>query len=98
MAGIVYCYDTRTGERLWPYGNGGTGNSTNSGFQTGNYPTFVNAIGNDVVYLVTSEHTVETPIFKGGMTRAINATTGAEIWALSSYVTEFTTQSFAADG
>ena len=23
MAGIVYCYDTATGERLWTYGNGG---------------------------------------------------------------------------
>ena len=77
-----------------------SGNSTNSGFQVpGNYPTFVNAIGNDVVYLVTSEHTVEMPIFKGAMSRAINLTTGAEIWTLSSYVTEFTTTSYAvADG
>ena len=100
-AGIIYCYDTATGETLWTYGNGGVpGNDTNSGFQVpGNYPTFVNAIGNDVVYAVTSEHTVEMPVFKGAMTRAINATTGAEIWTLSSYVTEFTTTSFAvADG
>jgi len=99
-AGLLYCYDTATGNRLWTYGNGGSGNNTNSGFQVpGNYPMFVNAIANDVVYLVTSEHTVELPIFKGGMTRAVNATTGAEIWTLSSYVTEFTTQSFAvADG
>jgi hypothetical protein len=99
-AGIVYAYDTATGERIFTYGNGGSGNSTNSGFQVpGPYPTFVNAIGNDVVYLVTSEHTVEMPIFKGAMTRAINATTGAEIWTLSSYVTEFFTTSFAvADG
>lgn len=99
-AGIVYCYDTATGQRLWTYGNGGSGNSTYGGFQApGNYPTFVNAIGNDVVYLVTSEHTVEMPIFKGAVTRAINATTGAEIWTLSSYVTEFFTTSFAvADG
>ncbi|MCW4000099.1 MAG: PQQ-binding-like beta-propeller repeat protein [Candidatus Bathyarchaeota archaeon] len=96
-AGIVYCYDTLTGDVLWTYGNGGEDNSTNSGFQVpGNYPTFVNAIGNDVVYLVTSEHTVETPLFKGALTRAINATTGEQIWTLSSYVTEFTTSSFAA--
>ncbi|HII85235.1 TPA: PQQ-binding-like beta-propeller repeat protein [Candidatus Bathyarchaeota archaeon] len=99
-AGIVYCYDTKTGNTLWTYGNGGPGNNTNSGFQApGHYPTFINGIGNDIVYLITSEHTVETPVFKGAMTRAINATTGAEIWTLSSYVTEFTTASFAiADG
>jgi len=100
-AGILYCYDTATGNRLWTYGNGGVpGNDTNSGFQVpGNYPMFVNAIGNDVVYLVTSEHTVEMPVFKGAMTRAVNATTGEELWTLSSYVTEFTTSSFAiADG
>jgi hypothetical protein len=99
-AGIVYCYDTKTGNRLWTYGNGGPSNTTDSGFQApGHYPTFINGIGNDVVYLITSEHTVETPVFKGALTRAINATTGAEIWTLNSYVTEFTTSSFAiADG
>jgi hypothetical protein len=99
-AGIVYCYDTLTGNRLWTYGNGGTGNSTDSGFEVpGHYPTFVNAIGNGVVYTVSSEHTVEMPIYKGGLARAINETTGQEIWALSSYTTEFTTQSYAiADG
>jgi hypothetical protein len=100
-AGILYCYDTKTGNRLFTYGNGGVpGNDTSSGFEVpGPYPMFVNAIGNDVVYLVTSEHTVEMPIFKGAMTRAVNATDGTEIWTLSSYVTEFFTQSFAvADG
>ena len=100
-AGILYCYDTLTGDLLWTYGNGGEGNSTNSGFAAyyGNYPTFVNAIGNGVVYLVTSEHTVETPIYKGALTRAVNATDGTEIFTISSYVGEFAASSFAiADG
>jgi len=99
-AGIVYCYDTKTGDRLWTYGNGGMGNSTDSGFEVpGHYPTFVNAFGNGVVYLVSSEHTVETPLYKGGLARAINETTGAEIWTLSSYTTEFGTTSYAiSDG
>ncbi len=99
-AGIVYCYDTATGDLLWTYGNGGMGNSTDSGFEVpGHYPTFVNAIANGVVYTVSSEHTVEMPIYKGGLARALNATTGEELWTLSSYTTEFTTQSYAiADG
>jgi len=97
MAGIVYCYDTKTGNLLWTYGNGGQGNSTDSGFEVpGHYPTFVNAIGDGVVYTVTSEHTVEMPVYKGAKSRAINATDGTEIWTLSSYVTEFMTSSFAA--
>ncbi|MGO8805661.1 MAG: PQQ-binding-like beta-propeller repeat protein [Candidatus Bathyarchaeia archaeon] len=97
-AGIVYCYDTKTGNIVWTYGNGGSGNSTNSGLETpfAHYPTFVNAIGNDVVYLVTTEHTPETPLFKGGLARAVNATTGKELWTISSYTGEFQVFSYAA--
>jgi len=101
MSGILYCYDMKTGDLLWTYGNGGEGNSTNSGFNWpyGNIPTFVNAIGNDVVYLVTSEHTWTTPIYKGGLARAVNATTGDEIWTISSVTMEFGGMSYAiADG
>ena len=100
-AGVVYCYDTKTGNLLWTYGNGGTGNTTNSGTETpfGHYPTFINAIGSGVVYTVTTEHTIETPLFKGSLARAINATTGQEIWSISGYTGEFFTDSYAmADG
>jgi outer membrane protein assembly factor BamB len=99
-AGIIHCYDTLTGATLWTYGNGGEGNNTNSGFEVpGHYPTFVQAIGNGVIYLAASEHTVETPIYKGALTRALNATTGEEVWTLSSYTGEFFAMSFAmADG
>ncbi len=101
FGGICYAYDSATGHLLWTYGNGGTGNSTFAGLETafGEYPTFIQAIGNGVVYLVTTEHTIETPIFKGALARAINATTGEEIWTLSDYTGEFGAMSFAmADG
>jgi len=102
-AGILYCYSTKTGDLLWTFGNGpaGSNNSTNSGVETpfGHYPTFINAVGSGVVYLVTTEHTEETPIFKGALARAINATTGQQIWTLSDYTGEFLTSSYAmADG
>jgi hypothetical protein len=100
-AGILHCYNTTDGTLTFTYGNGGVpGNDTNSGFQVpGPYPTFINAIGSGVVYLVTSEHTIETPLYKGARTRAVNATTGEEIWTLNSYVGEFFSSSFAiADG
>jgi hypothetical protein len=84
FAGIFYCYDLTNGDLLWTYGNGGEGNSTNSGFQVpGYYPTVIYAIGDGIVYTVTSEHTFTTPIYKGALARAINATTGQEIWTLS---------------
>ena len=101
MAGILYCYDIKTGNLLWTYGNGGEGNSTNSGLNWpyGNIPTFVNAIGNGIVYLITSEHTWTTPIYKGGLARAVNATDGTEIWTVSSVTMEFGMTSYAiADG
>jgi hypothetical protein len=101
MGGILYCYDMKTGSILWTYGNGGAGNSTNSGFAWpyGNIPTFIQAIGNNVVYLITSEHTWVSPIYKDGLARAINATDGSEIWTISSVTMEFGKTSYAmADG
>ncbi len=99
--GILYCYDLTSGNLLWTYGNGGAGNSTNAGLSVpyGDYPTFINAVGNGIIYLVTTEHTVETPIYKGALARAINATDGTEIWTLSDYTGEFAAMSYAiADG
>jgi hypothetical protein len=101
MAGILYCYDMESGDVLWTYGNGGEGNSTNSGYAWpyGNIPTFIQAIGNDIVYLITSEHTWTTPIYKDGLARAVNATDGSEIWTISSVTMEFGKTSYAmADG
>jgi hypothetical protein len=89
-----------TGEVLWTYGNGGPGNTTYSGFQVpGPYPTFINAIGHGIIYLVTSEHTFETPIYKGALARAVNATDGTELWTISAATGEFAAISYAiADG
>jgi outer membrane protein assembly factor BamB len=99
-SGIVYCYDMATGKVEWTYGNGGAGNSTQSGFEVpGPYPTFIEAIGNGVVYTATSEHTFQTPIYKGALARAINATTGEELWTISAATGQFTGESYAiADG
>ncbi len=99
--GILFCYDLQTGMRLWSYGNGGTpGNNTDSGLQMpGPYPAILNAVGNGVIYTVSSQHTIVTPIPKGNMARAINATTGEEIWTLNAYTGEFSQISYAmADG
>ena len=101
FSGIMFCYDEMTGELLWTYGNGGEGNSTYAGFEVGqgNYPMTIQAIANGVIYTVSTEHTIQTPIYKGAVARAINATDGTEIWTLSDYTGEFFSMSYAvADG
>jgi len=106
FGGILYCYDLTTGNLEWSYGNGGVpGNDTNSGTQApGYYPGFIQAVGghsldDGVLYIAVTEHTIETPVFKGSFTRAINASNGAELWSINSYTGEFRSISYAiADG
>jgi hypothetical protein len=99
--GILYCYNLTTGIRTWSNGNGHTpGNNTDTGTSVpGYFPQLLNAVGNGVIYTVASQHTTITPISKGQMARAINATDGTEIWQISDYTGEFSTYSYAmADG
>jgi outer membrane protein assembly factor BamB len=83
--GIVYCYDDKTGDLLWTYGNGGAGNTTSSGSDTvyGHYPVFIDVIADGKVYIGTTEHSPDQPLYKGGIYACMNATTGEEIWTLT---------------
>jgi hypothetical protein len=103
FGGILYCYSTETGQLLWTYGNGGEGNSTTSGTETayGNYPLHIGAIGGGIVYAFTSEHSPNSPLYKGAEVRAINATTGQEIWTMQGWGESggfFTANGAIADG
>jgi len=83
--GIVYCYDSKTGKLEWTYGNGGPGNSTASGLNTvyGHYPVFIDVIADGKVYIGTTEHSPDQPLYKGSLYACLNATTGEEIWTLT---------------
>jgi hypothetical protein len=87
--GVLYCYDDKTGDLLWTYGNGGSGNSTFSGLETawGNYPIFLDVIADGKVYLATTEHSPNSPYYKDTLYRCVNATTGEEIWTLMGWGT-----------
>ncbi len=87
--GILYCYDDKTGELLWTYGNGGVGNSTYEGLGTayGHMPIFVDVIADGKVYLGTTEHSPNSPFYKDAQYRCINATTGEEIWTMKGWGT-----------
>jgi len=86
-AGILYCYDCKTGALEWTYGNGGEGNSTLSGFVTpyGRYPIFVSTIADGKVYLTTTEHSPNSPLYKDALLRCVNATSGKEIFTIMDY-------------
>jgi outer membrane protein assembly factor BamB len=83
--GIVYCFNDATGDLMWSYGRGGEGNSTNSGLDTvyGHYPIFIDVIADGKVYLGTTEHSPDQPLYKAAEYKCLNATTGEEIWALT---------------
>jgi hypothetical protein len=85
--GEIFAYDTTNGNLVWSYGGGGVGNSTNSGTETswGLYPVFIAAICDDKVYVYSNEHSPNTPLYRDEKVRALNATTGAEIFTLNSW-------------
>jgi hypothetical protein len=82
--GVVYCYSMANGTLLWTYGNGGEGDSTSTGDNTpwGNYPTHVAGFGGGIVYLMSGEHSPNTPLYRGNLVRAVDAFTGKEVWTL----------------
>jgi hypothetical protein len=85
--GVLYSWDTKDGKLLWSYGNGGPGNSTNTNLQSawGRYPTFIYAIADGKIYTMSSEHSPDTPMWKGALARAVDAFTGEEIWTLMAF-------------
>ncbi|MEM4733313.1 MAG: PQQ-binding-like beta-propeller repeat protein, partial [Candidatus Bathyarchaeia archaeon] len=85
--GICYCYDMKNGSLLWTYGNGGPGNSTNCGLAAPwpNWPMFIFAIADGKIYLLTGEHSANTPLYLGALVRCIDAYTGKEIWTIKGY-------------
>jgi hypothetical protein len=102
FSGVLFCFDALNGNLLWTYGNSDEdGNSTRAGIHNayGVYPTLIMAMNDDLIYTACTEHTVNTPIYKGARVICINATDGSEVWDLSSFVNSFHTISMAiADG
>jgi hypothetical protein len=84
-AGILYCYDFRTGKIVFTYGNDPNdpkNNTMTPETAYGVYPYQVAAVADDKVYLISSEHSLNAPPWKGAEVRCVNATTGKEIWKL----------------
>jgi outer membrane protein assembly factor BamB len=83
--GVARCYDLKTGELMWSY------NDTAAGLSAvwPNYPLGMGAIADDKVYLFTSEHSPNAPLYDGARVRCLNATTGEELWTMLSWASGF---------
>jgi outer membrane protein assembly factor BamB len=79
IGGIAYCYDIKTGERLWTY----EAHDPYNEFLWGNNwwlePMFV--VG-DKLYLGHAEHSPVDPKPRGAPFLCLNVTTGEEIWRI----------------
>jgi hypothetical protein len=94
-SGIVYCYDTKTGELLWNY-------TVPGGLETPypGYPLGIAGVADGKLYLNTNEHSSGAPYWKGCKLRCLNATTGDEIWTIYTHgASSYGTYGYAiADG
>jgi outer membrane protein assembly factor BamB len=83
FSGIVYCYDFKTGELEFTYGNNANDpfNSTRT-TQTvyGDYPYQIAAVANNKIYMVPCEHSLDSPPYHGASIRCIDAFSGKEMW------------------
>ncbi len=85
--GICYCYDGKTGELLWTYGNGGPGNSTYYGLggAWGRTPIQPEILADGKIYLTSTEHSPNTPLYKNSRLICLNISNGAELWSILNY-------------
>jgi outer membrane protein assembly factor BamB len=88
--GIVFAYDTKTGDLLWKH------ESPTYMEKFEYYTLMINAIADGKIYIGTHEHSADTPLFKGAKTQCLNATTGEPIWEMLGWANPYTTQ--VADG
>ena len=89
-SGSISAYNLTTGQLAWrdTYPSGAE--------KINNYVQMLALICDGKIFVGTHEHSADTPLYKGEQVKALNATTGQEIWTLSSwaYPTTFAT----ADG
>jgi len=82
VAGIVYCYDVKTGASLWAHP---VSDPTWEAMYSSNYPIRLAIIADGKIYVDSTEHSPNNPLARGAPLVCINAETGAEIWKIPMY-------------
>jgi outer membrane protein assembly factor BamB len=78
-SGELVCYDSRTGEIEWKYA------ASNVGYESpyGNYPMYATAVADGKIYMVSGEHSLTQPLWRGPNLRCIDVETGDEVWKIA---------------
>jgi len=78
-SGSLICYNITTGEVLWTY------DATNVGYESpyGNYPMYATAVADGKIYMVSGEHSLTQPMWRGPNLRCIDVETGEELWKIA---------------
>ncbi len=94
FGGQVHAYDITTGKQVWQYSTGTSGYSTPYGI----WPlVHVEAVAGDEVFL-SGGHTYSPPLYLGAKLYVLNATTGEEVWSISSFDDSNAASAAIADG
>jgi hypothetical protein len=86
--GVLNCWDIKTGDLKWTYGNGGVAGNTTFDVQQpwGLRPLMIQVIADGKIYASGDEHSPNTPLYKDNLVRCINATDGTEIWTMKGWI------------
>jgi hypothetical protein len=78
-SGVLICYNITTGEILWEY------IAENVGYESpyGNYPMYATAVADGKIYMVSGEHSLTQPMWRGPNLRCIDIETGEEVWKIA---------------
>jgi outer membrane protein assembly factor BamB len=79
-SGMIYCYDTESGNLLWNYST-----AVKAGFSApyGGYPIGLVGVADGQIYFHVNEHSSGAPYWKGAELYCLDATSGEEIWTLA---------------
>jgi outer membrane protein assembly factor BamB len=78
-SGTLICYNITTGEILWEY------LAENVGYESpyGNYPMYATGVADGKIYMVSGEHSLTQPMWRGPNLRCIDVETGEEVWKIA---------------
>ncbi|MEM1785484.1 MAG: PQQ-binding-like beta-propeller repeat protein [Candidatus Bathyarchaeia archaeon] len=93
--GVLYCYDLKTGKRLWAYE---AVDPYHEILWSYNWPIHIGAIADRKIYIYHMEHSAIEPKPRGAPLICVDVDTGKEVWRISFRETYWGSDPAIADG